>query len=165
MKAFVIKAGSTSLAGLVQQERPKPAPGAGEILVRMDAASLNYRDLVVPLGVYIGGPVPRDILPLSDGAGEVVALGEGVTRFSVGDRVAGTFFRDCTESLPNPMKHAALGAGAVDGVMAEFVNFHENNAVKIPANLDYTEAATLPCAALHRAAPRPRRTAPNPPYR
>jgi len=146
MKAYVIKAGSTSFAGLVQQERAVPTPGSGEILVRMHAASLNYRDLAVPMGVYIGGPVPGDILPLSDGAGEVVATGESVSRFQVGDRVAGTFFRNCINSLPNPMTTAALGAGSVDGVLAEYVCFHENNAVKIPENLRYKEAATLPCA-------------------
>ena len=146
MKAYVIKAGSTSMDGLVQQDRPEPVAGAGEILVKMQAASLNFRDLVVPLGVYIGGPVPRDILPLSDGAGEVVGLGTGVTRFSMGDRVAGTFFRDCTSQIPNPMKTAALGAGMVDGVLAEYVVFHENDAVHVPANLSYIEAATLPCA-------------------
>lgn len=148
MKAFVIKAGSTSMDGLVPVDRPQPTAGPGEILVAMKAASLNFRDLAVPLGRYIGGPVPRDILPLSDGAGEVVAVGAGVTRFKVGDRVAGTFFKACVDSLPNPMTTPALGAMGVDGVLAEYVVFNEQDAVPVPANLSYAEAATLPCAGL-----------------
>lgn len=148
MKAFVIKAGSTSMDGLVQTELDTPVAGPGQILVAMKAAALNYRDLAVPLGLYIGGPVPRDIVALSDGAGEVVAVGSGVTRFKVGDRVAGTFFRDCIDTLPNPMATAALGAIGVDGVLAEYVAFNQQDAVHIPANLSYAEAATLPCAGL-----------------
>lgn len=134
--------------GLVPTELDTPVAGPGQILVAMKAASLNYRDLAVPLGVYIGGPVPRDIVALSDGAGEVVAVGSGVTRFKVGDRVAGTFFRDCVDTLPNPMSTAALGAIAVDGVLAEHVVFNQQDAVHIPANLSFAEAATLPCAGL-----------------
>jgi len=148
MKAYVIKAGSTSMDGLVQVELPQPTAGPGEILVEMRAAALNYRDLVVPLGVYIGGPVPRDIFPLSDGSGEVVAIGSGVTRFKVGDRVAGTFFRGCVDKLPNPLADVALGAGGIDGVLAEYVVFNEQDAVHIPSNLSFPEAATLPCAGL-----------------
>lgn len=145
MKAFVIKAGSTSFDGLVQCELPQPAAGPGEILVGMRAASLNFRDLLVPLGRYFGGPVPRDLIPLSDGAGEVVAVGTGVTRFKVGDRVCGTFFRNYVDGPPAPVDRPALGSPA-DGVLAEYVVFNERDAVRIPANLSYTEAATLPCA-------------------
>jgi NADPH:quinone reductase-like Zn-dependent oxidoreductase len=145
MKAFIIKAGSTSFDGLVQVEKPKPSPGHGEILVEMRAASLNFRDLLVPLGRYFGGPVPTDLIPLSDGAGEVVAIGAGVTRFKVGDRVAGTFFRNYVDGPPAAIDRPALGS-PVDGVMAEYVVFNQNDAVKIPANLTFLEAATLPCA-------------------
>lgn len=134
--------------GLVQAELDRPVAGPGEILVAMKAAALNYRDLAVPLGVYIGGPVPRDIVALSDGAGEVVAIGSGVTRFKPGDRVAGTFFRNCVDILPNPMTTAALGAIGIDGVLAEHVVFNEQDAVHVPTNLSYAEAATLPCAGL-----------------
>jgi NADPH:quinone reductase-like Zn-dependent oxidoreductase len=148
MKAYVIKAGSKSMDGLVQAELDRPVAGPGEILVAMKAAALNYRDLAVPLGVYIGGPVPRDIVALSDGAGEVVAIGSGVTRFKPGDRVAGTFFRNCVDILPNPMTTAALGAIGIDGVLAEHVVFNEQDAVHVPTNLSYAEAATLPCAGL-----------------
>lgn len=148
MKAFIIKAGSTSMDALVAAELEQPTAGPGQILVAMKAAALNYRDLAVPLGLYIGGPVPKDIVALSDGAGEVVAVGNGVSRFKVGDRVAGTFFRNCVDTLPDPLRTAALGAIGVDGVLAEYVAFNEEDAVHIPANLSYTEAATLPCAGL-----------------
>jgi len=145
MKAFVIKAGSTSFDGLVQSELPKPAPGAGEILVEMRAASLNFRDLLVPLGRYFGGPVPIDLIALSDGAGEVVALGSGVSRFKVGDRICGTFFRNYVDGPPAAVDRPALGS-PVDGMLAEYVVFNERDAVHMPANLTYIEAATLPCA-------------------
>jgi NADPH:quinone reductase-like Zn-dependent oxidoreductase len=148
VKAFVIKAGSTSMDGLVQTELAQPVAGPGQILVAMKAASLNFRDLAVPLGRYIGGPVPQDVVALSDGAGEVVAVGSGVSRFKPGDRVAGTFFRDCIDGLPNPLATPALGAITCDGVLAEYVVFAEQNAVQVPANLSYAEAATLPCAGL-----------------
>ena len=148
MKAFIIKAGSKGMDGLVAADLAQPTAGPGQILVAMKAAALNYRDLAVPMGLYIGGPVPRDIVALSDGAGEVVAVGDGVSRFKIGDRVAGTFFRNCVDTLPNPMSTAALGAIGVDGVLAEYVAFNEEDAVHIPANLSYAEAATLPCAGL-----------------
>lgn len=145
MKAWIIKAGSTSFDGLSQVELPKPSAGAGEILVAMKAASLNFRDLLVPLGRYFGGPVPRDLIPLSDGAGEVVAVGTGVTRFKVGDRVCGTFFRNYVDGPPAAVERPALGS-PVDGVLAEFVVFNEQDAVRMPDNLTFIEASTLPCA-------------------
>lgn len=145
MKAFIIKAGSTSFDGLVQVEKPAPVAGPGEILVEMRAASLNFRDLLVPLGRYFGGPVPTDLIPLSDGAGEVVAVGPGATRFKVGDRVCGTFFRNYIDGPAADVDRPALGS-PVDGVLAEYVTFHEQDAVKMPANLSFIEAATLPCA-------------------
>ena len=145
MKAFVIKAGATTFDGLTQVERPKPAAGPGEILVEMRAATVNYRDLAIPLGKYFGGVVQSDLIPLSDGAGEVVAIGAGVTRFKVGDRVCGTFFRNYIDGPPGAPNRPALGS-PVDGVLAEYVLYHEQDAVQIPANLTYIEAATLPCA-------------------
>ncbi len=145
MKAYVIKAGSTSFEGLAKVEIPTPSAGPGEILVEMRAASLNFRDLLVPLGRYFGGPVPRNIIPLSDGAGEVVAVGAGVSRFKIGDRVCSTFFRNWIDGPASPADRPALGS-PVDGVLAEFVVFNEQDAVKAPANLSFQEAATLPCA-------------------
>lgn len=148
MKACVIKAGSTSFDGLQLCERERPTPGPGEILLAMKAASLNFRDLGVVTGQYIGGPVPRDIVALSDGCGEVIGLGEGVTRFREGDRVAATFFRNCVEKFPDPLRDEALGAIGVDGVLAEYLVVNERDAVLLPANLSWEEGATLPCAAL-----------------
>jgi NADPH:quinone reductase-like Zn-dependent oxidoreductase len=145
MKAFIVKAGSNSFDGLVQVERPQPTAGAGEILVEMRAAALNYRDLLIPVGRYFGGTVTKDLVPLSDGAGEVVAIGSGVTRFKVGDRVAGTFFRNYIDGPPAAVERPALGSPA-DGVLAEYVVFNQQDAVHIPANHSFIEAATLPCA-------------------
>ena len=144
MKAFVAKAGCTSFDGLAQVELPKPSAGPGEILVQMHAAALNFRDLAIVSGRYFGGVVQRDLVLLSDGAGEVVALGSGVTRFKVGDRVAGTFFRAYVDGPPVSVG-PALGS-PVDGVLAEYVVFNQNDAVHIPRNHSFIEAATLPCA-------------------
>lgn len=137
MKVFEIARGSTSLDGLRRAERPSPKPGSGEVLVRMRAASLNYRDLAVATGNYFGGPAARDLIPLSDGAGEVEVVGEGVRRFSRGDRVVATF----TQGSPP----AALGS-PLDGTLAECVVFPEAGLLPIPGHLSFEEAATLPCA-------------------
>jgi len=144
MKAYVVTKGSTDLSGLKLVNRPKPKPGETDILVKMHAASLNYRDQLVISGNYHDGSVKRDTIPLSDGAGEVVGVGRKVTRFKKGDRVTGTFFRDWI-SGPSTGPHVALGSPA-DGVLAEYVVFNQEDAVKIPANLSYAEAACLPCA-------------------
>jgi len=137
MKAFEVAQGSTSLEGLKRTERPMPSPGAGQVLVRMRAASLNYRDLAVVTGKYFGGPVSRGLIPLSDGAGEVEDVGDGVQRFSRGDRVVATF----TQGSPP----AALGS-PLDGTLAEFAVFPESGLLPIPGHLSFEEAATLPCA-------------------
>ncbi|KAG5733711.1 hypothetical protein E4T56_gene5916, partial [Termitomyces sp. T112] len=92
MKAWILRKGATSLDAMQLVEQDAPVAGAGEVLIRVRACSLNYRDQMIPLGLYMGGPVTQDIVPPSDGAGEIVAVGEGVTRFSVGDRGAGDFF-------------------------------------------------------------------------
>jgi NADPH:quinone reductase-like Zn-dependent oxidoreductase len=144
MKAFVVKAGSTSVDGLAPVELPKPSAGPGEILVAMRAAALNFRDLAIVAGRYFGGALQKDLVALSDGAGEVVAIGSGVTRFKVGDRVAGTFFRSYVDGPPVAVG-PALGS-PVDGVLAEYVVFNQNDAVHIPKNHSFIEAATLPCA-------------------
>src|SRR5690606_2495849 len=91
MKAYQVVQGSKSIEGLKRVELPKPEPGPGQVLVRMRAASLNFRDLAVVNGKYIRGPLERDTIPLSDGAGEVEAVGEGVAEFKPGDRVLATF--------------------------------------------------------------------------
>jgi len=145
MRAFEISAGSTGIDGVRSTERPKPTVTPSGILVRMRAASLNFRDLMVAAGRYAGGAVVQDTIALSDGTGEVIEVGAAVTRFRVGDRVAGTFFQDWVSGLPSAPR-ASLGAPPADGVLAEYVVFDERDAVHIPAHLSFEEAATLPCA-------------------
>lgn len=128
-------------------ERPEPQPGPHQVLVKMRAASLNYRDLMVVKGQYNPRmPLPR--VPLSDGAGEVAAVGEGVTRVRPGDRVAGIFMQTwLAGELDDAKTKSALG-GAIDGVLAEYVVFHEDGLVRLPEHLSFEEGATLPCAAV-----------------
>ena len=125
---------------------PIPVPGAGEVLIRVRATSLNYRDLMVADGRY--GRVAVPLIPLSDGAGEVVELGEGVTRWEAGDRVAGSFFQGW---LAGPFRkgimETALG-GALPGMLAEYVVLSSDGLVAVPPHLDFEAAATLPCAAV-----------------
>ena len=144
MKAYELVKGCKSLEGLRLVEKPKPEPGAGQLLVRMRAASLNYRDQLVVSGGYFGGTVTRDTIPLSDGAGEVVGVGAGVTRFKPGDRVAGTFFLGWVDGPPSGPR-TARGAPA-DGVLTEYALLEEADTVTVPQNLSFEEAATLPCA-------------------
>jgi NADPH:quinone reductase-like Zn-dependent oxidoreductase len=148
MRAYEIVAGSVGLEGLRRCDRPDPQPGAGQIVVRLHAASLNFRDLLIARGKYAGGSVKQAIVPLSDAAGEVVDIGSGVTRFRVGDRVAGTFFRDWIAGPAVPGPRIALGAPPADGVLAEYALFAEHDAVMVPAPLSFEAASTLPCAAV-----------------
>ncbi|MDP3551407.1 MAG: NAD(P)-dependent alcohol dehydrogenase [Novosphingobium sp.] len=146
MRQWLISAGSTSLDGLKLVEAAEPAPGAGEVAVRVRACSLNFRDQIIPLGLYMGGVVQQDTVPLSDGAGEVVAVGAGVTSLAVGDRVAGIFFQDWMDGLPNPGMGVALGAPPAPGMLQDMVVLPEHGVVKLAETLDFTEAACLPCA-------------------
>src|SRR5450631_638809 len=144
MRVYEIAKGSTSLEGLRQTDRPDPQPGAHEVLIRVRATSLNFRDQAIILGRYFGGPVGRNLIPLSDGAGEVVSTGPGVTRFKVGDRVAGIFFQGWIHG-PQPGWHTALG-NPLDGMLAECVVLPEESVIAIPRHFSYEEGATLPCA-------------------
>jgi|SRR5579863_9277068 len=148
MRAYEIVAGSTSFEGLKRGSRADPAAQAGQILVRLQAASLNFRDLMVARGLYFGGPLSSATIPLSDGTGEVVSVGSGVTRFKPGDRVCGTFFRGWTDGRTPDGPRASLGAPPADGVLAEYAVFNEQDAVAVPAHLSPEAAATLPCAAV-----------------
>ena len=127
---------------------PRPAPGRGQILVRVRAVSLNQRDLLVTRAQYggTGGGTMSGKVPLSDGAGDVVAVGAGASRFRVGDRVAGIFFARWIDGhrTADTLASARGGAG-MDGMLSEFVAGDENGFVKIPDYLSFEEAATLPC--------------------
>jgi NADPH:quinone reductase-like Zn-dependent oxidoreductase len=148
MRAYEVVAGSSSLDGLRRCERPDPVPLPHQILVRIQAAALNYRDLLIPRGHYMGGAVPVNTIPMSDGAGEVVAVGSAVSRFRVGDRVAGTFFRGWLDGKPPSGPLVALGAPPADGVLADLAVFDQQDAVAVPTHLSAAGAATLPCAAV-----------------
>jgi NADPH:quinone reductase-like Zn-dependent oxidoreductase len=128
-------------------ERPTPTPGPGEVLVGVRAVSYNYRDLMVVKGFY--NPkmeLPR--IPCSDAAGEVVAVGDGVSTWRAGDRVAGIFMQNWLDGpLTMDKSRGALG-GDIDGVLADYVVFKEDGLVAVPDHLSYQEAATLPCAAV-----------------
>lgn len=135
------------IENLVFAERPVPEAGPGQVVVRMRAFSLNYRDLRVIEGRY-NPKMKLPLVPLSDGAGEVAAVGSDVSRFQIGDRVAGCFMQSWIEgSLDDAKWQSALG-GAIDGVAAEYCLFNEQGLVRIPDYLSFEEAATLPCAAV-----------------
>ena len=122
-------------------------PRPGEVLVAMRAASLNYRDLLVATGKY-NPKLSRPMTLASDGAGEVIATGSGVTRFKVGDRVMSSFFQNWVSgTYTRSVGKSALG-GSINGVLTSARTFEERGLVPIPAHLSFEEAATLPCAAV-----------------
>jgi NADPH:quinone reductase-like Zn-dependent oxidoreductase len=146
MKAYEYRQFGLEHLALVEREEPRPA--ANEVVVRFHAASLNFRDIMFAKGVY--NPRARlPAVPFSDGAGVVSAVGEGVTRWKVGDRVCPIFTQGWIDGPPSAQKNkTALGAGDLDGVLREFGAFHESGLVRIPEHLSFEEAATLPCAAV-----------------
>ncbi|GMV92850.1 MAG: NADPH:quinone oxidoreductase [Candidatus Hydrogenedentota bacterium] len=129
-------------------DRPAPTPGHGQVLLRARATSLNYRDLMTIRGAY-NPRQPLPLIPLSDGVGEVEAVGEGVTRVKVGDRVAGIFAQGWLSGSPTRerLQRTTLG-GPLDGMLAERVVLHEDGVVHVPEHLTDEEAACLPCAAV-----------------
>ncbi|UUX50598.1 NAD(P)-dependent alcohol dehydrogenase [Nisaea acidiphila] len=146
MKAYEIVSDG-GVDALALNERPNPKPGFGQVLVRVRASSINYRDLST-----IEDPVPRNIpyprIPNSDGAGEVVEVGEGVTRWKAGDRVCGCFFQGWIDGDVNAeLTTRALG-GALDGMLTEYRVLGEDGLVALPDHMSFEEGATLPCAAL-----------------
>ena len=137
-----------SMEHLVPGERAKPAPGPGQVLLRMKAASLNFRDLVVPKRGYgaLTGTLP--LIPISDGVGIVEAVGEGVRRVAVGDRVCPLFMPHFHGGEPNAERLTRTLGGPIDGVMAEWMVLDEGGVSRVPGHLTDEQAATLPCAAL-----------------
>src|SRR5208282_3198137 len=146
MKVFEVR-DNFGIDNLVLAERPQPMPGHGQILVKVRAVSLNYRDLMVVKGIY-NPKLPLPLIPFSDGAGDVVAAGDGVSRVRVGDRVAGIFMQTWLGGEVTESKARSALGGGIDGMLAEYVVLYEDGVVHIPAHLSYEEAATLPCAAV-----------------
>ena len=136
-----------SIGGIVRRSSENPRPGPKDVLMRVRASSLNYRDLMVLKGGG-RGPTKPGVIPLSDGAGEVAAIGDEVTRVKVGDRIAGCFH---PRWFGGPIKPDyltdRLGAN-LDGMLAEYAVFSEEALVNVPSHLSFEEAATLPCAAV-----------------
>jgi NADPH:quinone reductase-like Zn-dependent oxidoreductase len=146
MKVYELQ-GPDGAEGLNLVDRPVPQPAAGQVLVRMKAATLNYRDLLTVNGGY-GSRQKFPLIPVSDGAGTVETVGTGVRQFATGDRVVGSFFENWLAGEPSKTKMDAALGGSVDGVLAEYRIFPAHALVKTPPHLDDAEAAALPCAGL-----------------
>ena len=145
MKLFEVQ--QFGIENLTKVERDEPRLQADEVLVKFHAASLNYRDLMIVKGLY--NPkmaLPR--VPLSDGAGEIAAVGETVTQWKIGDRVTPAFMPTWTGGVGKAQYQKEALGGDVDGCLREFGAFPASGVVKIPDSLSYEEAATLPCAAV-----------------
>lgn len=144
MKAYEVQQFGIENLAIVEREEPQAA--ANEVVVKFHAASLNYRDLMFVKGVY-NPKAKLPAVPFSDGAGEVVALGSGVTQWKTGDRVCPIFTQGWIEGASTMRKNrTTLGGGDMDGVLREYGAFPESGLVRIPESLSYEEAATLPCA-------------------
>lgn len=146
MRAYEIQ--EFGIDNLALATRDTPEPGPNEVLVQLRAASLNYRDLMVVNGTY-NPRMKLPAVPLSDGSGEIVAVGEGVTKWKTGDRVCSTLIAGWYDGEPSAEKSkTAIAAGGADGILRELAAFNEDSIVSVPEHLSFEEAATLPCAAV-----------------
>ncbi len=145
MKAWQVSR-EWSIDAMELVEQPEPTPGSGQIVVRMRAASVNYRDLLTVEGK--GGSYRLPLIPFSDGAGEIAAVGEGVTRVSIGDRVCPMFFQSWFDGRPSASSRRLALGGTRPGVLQEMMVLDAEGVSRIPSTLTFEEAATLPCAAL-----------------
>jgi NADPH:quinone reductase-like Zn-dependent oxidoreductase len=145
MKQFEIQEFGIDNLALVEGDVPRP--GAGEVLVKMTAASLNYRDDMAVKGLY-NPKLKRPMIPLSDGVGMVEEVGSGATEFKKGDRVASCFFQGWQDGPPTKKKIEAALGGDINGVLREYAVFPQSGLVAVPSSLSDEEAATLPCAAV-----------------
>lgn len=142
MRAYEMSPGD-GVGGIREVERPDPEPGHGEVLVRVRATSLNYRDLLMTRRRHL-----PPVVPLSDGAGEIVQVGTGVEGLAAGERVAGCFFTTWEDGEATPARVRGALGGDIDGMLAELVVLPASAVVRIPAYMTFEEAATLPCAAV-----------------
>lgn len=145
MRAFEIQKFGLDSLNLV--ERPDPAAAPYQAVIKLSAVSLNYRDLLTIQGKY-NPRLPLPLVPVSDGVGTVVGIGDGVTRVKVGDRVAASFSQKWLGGEPARPKVGATLGGPLDGMLAEYRVLHEDGLVHVPTHLSDEEAATLPCAAV-----------------
>jgi NADPH:quinone reductase-like Zn-dependent oxidoreductase len=145
MRSYHANSGA-GLAGLTVKEHPVPKPGPRQVVVRVRANSLNFRELSVLRGTY-RLPVKPDVVMGADGAGEIAAIGEGVSRVTVGERVAVAMFPRWLDG-PFAWEHAAQIGGSLDGMLTDLALVSEDAVVRIPEHLSFEEAATLPCAAV-----------------
>ena len=145
MLAYQVLPGQKTISELAQVQMDRQALGPMDVRVRVHAVSMNYRDLMVLKGQY-RAVNPAGVVPCSDGAGEVTAVGVAVKRFGVGDRVVASFFPNWAQGEPTPQNMAGALGGESNGMLSEEVTLHESALVTIPTHLSYTEAATLPCA-------------------
>lgn len=146
MKAWLLK--DFGLDNLQLGEAPTPEPKAGELLVKVGAVSLNFRDKAIVDGIYEPHLVPKPLIPVSDAVGTVVAVGDGVSRFKVGDRVNSHLYSRWLDGPPGPDEPAYCFGSPLPGGLAEYMIIHEQSAVGAPDNMSDEEAATLPIAAL-----------------
>ncbi|SJN12558.1 Alcohol dehydrogenase [Halomonas citrativorans] len=146
MKAWLLK--DFGLDNLVLGDTATPEPKAGELLVKVGAVSLNFRDKAIVDGIYEPHMVPKPLIPVSDASGTVVAVGEGVTRFTVGDRVNSHLYSRWLDGEPGPNEPDYCFGSPLPGGLAEYMIIHEESAVRAPDNMSDEEASTLPIAAL-----------------
>ncbi|MFG2004113.1 NAD(P)-dependent alcohol dehydrogenase [Spirillospora sp. NPDC048911] len=145
MRSYHVNSGA-GIDGLAIRKHEDPVPGAGQVLVAVRATSLSYRELMVLRGDYVL-PVKPDVIPVSDGAGQIVAVGPGISEARIGDRVAATLFPSWQDG-PFGAEHLPQRGGSLDGMLTELTLIDEDALVAIPGHLSYEEAATLPCAAV-----------------
>jgi NADPH:quinone reductase-like Zn-dependent oxidoreductase len=146
MRAWMLPKDCRAIDEMELLDCPVPAPAPDEVLIRVRAGSINYRDQLIPKGLYFGGPITVPGTPLSDGAGTIEAIGRNVSAFQVGERVAGAFFQSWQDGPPTPLVGEALGAPPAKGMLADYVCLPAAGVVKLAETLAFDEAATLPCA-------------------
>ncbi|KAB8187351.1 zinc-dependent alcohol dehydrogenase family protein [Microbispora catharanthi] len=145
MRSYHLDSGA-GLAGLTIRDHPDPVPRAGQVVVAVRAASLSFRELMIARGDYVL-PVKPDVVPVSDGAGDIVSVGPGVGSRRIGERVTATLFPSWQDG-PFGIEHLPQRGGSLDGMLTERAVVDEDALVPVPGHLSYEEAATLPCAAV-----------------
>lgn len=147
MKTYVVSKATEQATLWHQKEVRQPEAGPGQVLIKVRATSLNYRDLLVAKNRY-GKPNAEELVPLSDGAGEIISVGAGVSQWKPGDRICGSFFTEWKSGIFRAEYHNAALGGSANGMLAEYVVLPAHGIVRIPDHLSFEEAATQPCAAL-----------------